>query len=91
VTVILVAGVLLIGYLVRRYSIQFKTLGAAGTEKNIESEMTRLIAVGENSRIEFKSTLRVNLNTGKRDKAIELSWLKSVAAFMNSEGGDAFM
>ena len=46
-----------------------------------------MIAAGENSSQEFKSSLRTNLKTGKADKVIELAWLKSVAAFMNSEGG----
>ena len=46
-----------------------------------------MISAGETSTLELKSTLRINLKTGKPDKAIELAWLKSVAAFMNSEGG----
>jgi len=46
-----------------------------------------MISAGESSSLEFKSTLRTNLKTGKSDKAIELAWLKSVVAFLNSEGG----
>lgn len=56
--------------------------GGAGAD-----DLRALIASGENSRLEFKSTLRTNLRTGQADKAIELAWLKSVAAFLNSSGG----
>lgn len=41
----------------------------------------------ESSKLEFKSTCRVNLHTLKRDDQIEMAVVKTVAAFMNSEGG----
>lgn len=37
--------------------------------------------------MEFKSTLRANLHTGQRDDKIELAALKTVAAFLNANGG----
>jgi len=46
-----------------------------------------LINQGEGARIEFKSTVRTNLKTGKKGKEIELAWLKSLVAFLNSSGG----
>jgi len=46
-----------------------------------------LIAQGENSVLEFKETLQFNIRTGKKDKAISDSVLKTIAAFHNSEGG----
>ena len=46
-----------------------------------------LINKGESSRVEFKSTLRWNLKTDRSEKVIERAWLKSVAAFLNSDGG----
>ena len=45
---------------------------------------------GESAHQEFKSTIRINLHTGKPGKEIELAWLKGVAAFLNSEGGLLF-
>ncbi len=42
---------------------------------------------GEGVGIEFKSTIRTNLKTGKNGKEIELAWLKAVVAFLNSAGG----
>jgi ATP-dependent Lon protease len=46
-----------------------------------------LIATGEGGRVEFKQTARVNLATKQSDKIIELMVIKSVAAFMNGNGG----
>ena len=49
--------------------------------------MLRLIAEGESGVLEFKQTLRFNLKSGKNGKEIEHASLKSVAGFLNSEGG----
>ena len=46
-----------------------------------------LISSGENDRVEFKSTLRWNLKTRRAEKVIERSWLKSIVAFLNTDGG----
>ncbi|MAH07351.1 hypothetical protein CMI38_03825 [Candidatus Pacearchaeota archaeon] len=50
-------------------------------------EVIDLIKKGENEKIEFKSTLRTNLHTGEPDKRIEQTVLKTIAAFLNTEGG----
>ncbi len=52
-----------------------------------EEAIRRMIAAGESERLEFKSTLRWNLKAGRPGKEIELASLKTVAAFMNSDGG----
>ena len=46
-----------------------------------------LIEEGENDEVEFKSTLRNNLHTGKNDSRIEHASLKTIAAFLNTRGG----
>ena len=46
-----------------------------------------LIGSGESDRVEFKSTLRWNLKTDRAERVIENSWLKSIVAFLNSDGG----
>ncbi len=46
-----------------------------------------LVAGGESAGIEFKSTARTNLHTGARDDAIELAVAKTVAGFLNGQGG----
>ena len=52
-----------------------------------EARVTRAIAHGEGAKVEFKSSVRTNLTTGKTGKEIELAWLKAVVAFLNSQGG----
>lgn len=47
----------------------------------------RLLSAGESEKLEFKSTLRWNLIADKPDKAIENSALKTIVAFLNTEGG----
>ncbi len=46
-----------------------------------------LIRNGEGDKMEFKSTLRTNLHTNQIDKKIEHSVLKTIVAYLNSDGG----
>jgi hypothetical protein len=74
--------------LVRRYSFQLKDLPQQQiVSTDFSDSIRRLINGGESSTLEFKSTIRKNLNSGKFGKEIEIAWLKSVTAFMNSDGG----
>lgn len=50
-------------------------------------DISELIAEGENTTIEFKSTLRRNLHTGENDVRMESSALKTIVGFLNSKGG----
>ena len=68
--------------------LSFKELASQFKEANKqEQELTMLIQIGETNKIEFKSTLRVDVKTGKPEKFIEHSVLKTLAAFLNSDGG----
>lgn len=50
---------------------------------------TELIKLGESRSVEFKSSLRWNLREEKKDPAIVThAVLKTIAAFLNTEGGD---
>ena len=46
-----------------------------------------IVGNGESSEVEFKSTLRVNQHTGNRDPRMELAVLKTIAGFLNTNGG----
>jgi hypothetical protein len=48
---------------------------------------SELVLQGEGGDIEFKSTLRISLHTGNSDPRIELAVLKTIAGFVNSNGG----
>ncbi|CAM2007411.1 DEAD/DEAH box helicase family protein [Acanthopleuribacter pedis] len=54
-------------------------------------EWRRQIKGHEGKKVEFKSTLRWNLREGRKDDVMIHSCLKSIAAFMNSEGGHLFI
>ena len=47
----------------------------------------RLIELGENEFVEFKSSMRYNFHTKKYGKEIEHAVLKTIAAFLNTSGG----
>ncbi|MBK5940121.1 hypothetical protein CCR96_12895 [Halochromatium roseum] len=85
---ILALGIGLALLVVRRYSHQLRDLPKLSIDPSqSDTELYDLIGRGESAHLEFKSTMRLNLRSGKNDKAIELAWLKGVAAFLNSEGG----
>ncbi len=46
-----------------------------------------LISKGEGNDLEFKSTLRWDLKAGKTNQQVERACLKSISAFLNSNGG----
>lgn len=50
-------------------------------------DLKQIILNGESEALEFKSTLRTNLHTGNKDPRIELSALKTIAGFLNTNGG----
>jgi len=52
------------------------------------NDLKSRIANGETSKFEFKSSLRWNLKAKRDDKSIELSTLKTIVAFCNTQGGE---
>jgi hypothetical protein len=52
-----------------------------------QNRIQRLIATGESIAVEFKSTLRMNLRSQQKDPDIEHATLKTIAAFLNTDGG----
>jgi CheY-like chemotaxis protein len=68
-------------------NIKLKNQIAGGFQDFSENDLRQLGSTGESDRVEFKSTLRCNLHTGKADKKMENACLKTIAAFLNSDGG----
>lgn len=54
---------------------------------NDSDHVLELIRRGESKKLEFKSTLRMNLVTGNKDWSIEHAVLKTIVAYLNTEGG----
>ena len=56
-------------------------------EKITPEQLRALIASGESDQLEFKSSMRWNLKANKPGKEIETAWLKTIIAFLNTDGG----
>ncbi len=68
-------------------NLRLKQQNKGGFQVLSERDIHNLVIMGETDTVEFKSTLRVNLHTGKTDKKMENACLKTVAAFLNTNGG----
>lgn len=78
-----------IGRLMRKFFATNRVSG--GKLKSIGDDSTNIIKLGENNTVEFKLTLRMNLHTGEKDKKIEHAIIKTICAFLNTEGGILFV
>ena len=68
----------------------YTTLATGKVEKELvetEFDLSSILVNGESEAVEFKSTLRTNLHTGNKDPRMELSVLKTIAGFLNTNGG----
>ena len=57
-------------------------------QEAVNEELEELIISGESESLEFKSTLRYDLQTKEVNKKLEYVIAKTIAAFLNSRGGD---
>ncbi|MGH4015478.1 MAG: GmrSD restriction endonuclease domain-containing protein [Pseudonocardiaceae bacterium] len=62
-------------------------VGARYDVEVVRNGIQSVITAGESKVVEFKSTGRKNLLTGQRDVVVEWSVIKSIAGFMNANGG----
>ena len=89
---IITTGFLISYLLYRKFSRRAEQKEWWQIDKNKPSDsILDKIGQGESAHVEFKSTMRMNLKAGKPGKEIELAWLKTVAAFLNSDGGILFI
>lgn len=70
-----------------RRRCQGADIDVAEVENERNCSTAELIETGESETVEYKQTARYNPDTGKVDKKLEHSVLKSVAGFMNAGGG----
>ncbi|NDV19353.1 hypothetical protein GO013_07975 [Pseudodesulfovibrio sp. JC047] len=82
---ILIAALML--FILHRNRSRIEALGLRREAAVTEADVLDLVASGESGRLEFKQTLRFNLKSGKNGREIEHASLKTVSAFMNSDGG----
>jgi type I restriction enzyme R subunit len=59
-----------------------------GEELSPADHVQALIPQGESKTLEFKQTFSLDIKKGSKEKYIEKAALKTIVAFLNSEGGD---
>lgn len=52
-----------------------------------EKDISEIVKTGEHEKVEFKTSLRWDMKRGQVNKELERTIMKTVAAFLNSEGG----
>ena len=61
------------------------------SDDNVETDLIDMIMEGENSQVEFKTTLRYDMRENRINKTLEQVVLKTIAAFSNGQGGTLIM
>ena len=74
-------------FLVKLIGRNRKFFGSGDLLERSSQEILLLIKKGESEKLEFKSSLRTNLYTGVVDRNIEHGVLKTIVAYLNSNGG----
>lgn len=59
----------------------------SGNVNSDNSQLKELLKMGEGKNLEFKASFRWDLNKGAANKDIEYTIVRSISAFMNTEGG----
>ena len=81
-------AILLANIIVKKYAHQLKDVPKTSIlDQDFSNEIYHLLRLGESETLEFKSTMRKNLKSGKMGKEIEIAWLKGLVGFMNTYGG----
>jgi len=67
----------------------YQTLIAGSADEDLleDFDLDQIVLSGESMDAEFKSTLRTNLHTGSKDPRMELAVLRTLAGFLNTNGG----
>jgi hypothetical protein len=61
------------------------------SEEEVDVDILEMIKAGENSEVEFKTTLRYDMRANTVNKKLEEVILKTIAAFSNASGGSLVM
>ncbi len=75
----------------RQHANQLEQQVSGGFPNLTQTDLETLAATGEGVTVEFKSTLRKNLHSKKIDKRMESACLKTIAAYLNTNGGCLFI
>lgn len=88
IAILIILALTMANILVKKYAHQLKDVPKTSIlSQDFTNEIYNLLHLGESETLEFKSTMRKNLKTGKNGKEIEIAWLKGLVGFMNTHGG----
>ena len=88
IALLILLAVIMTNILVKKYAHQLKDVPKTRiSSHDFANEIYQLLRLGESETLEFKSTMRKNLKSGKNGKEIEIAWLKGLVGFMNTHGG----
>ncbi|MCU7836895.1 MAG: putative DNA binding domain-containing protein [gamma proteobacterium symbiont of Taylorina sp.] len=88
ILILIFIAVIMAKFLVKKYAHQLKDVPKTSIANgDFSNEIYHLLREGESETLEFKSTMRKNLKSGKNGKEIEIAWLKGLVGFMNTNGG----
>jgi predicted HTH transcriptional regulator len=73
------------------YFIELKNKQTLEAIKEDKKNEILKIKNGENNLVEFKSTLRWDINKGQINKTMEFMVIKAISAFLNSQGGTLYI
>jgi len=65
----------------------YQLLSGDQAQATAQVNVSQLVETGESDEIEFKSTLRINLHTSEKDPRMEFAVLRTIAGFLNRDGG----
>ncbi|MCP3941746.1 MAG: transporter substrate-binding domain-containing protein [Desulfobacteraceae bacterium] len=88
--VVLLSGCIGFAFYIYRLKSRIRRIKSGNKSFN-RDEWQKIIDQGENDWVEFKSSLRWNIQTEKPDKRIEEVIIKTLSAFMNARGGTLFI
>lgn len=71
----------------RKLPLLIPVIHKVQVENLAELAITELVKHDENEQLEFKSSLQCNTDDGRKNDAVVMSSIKTIAAFLNSVGG----
>jgi hypothetical protein len=77
----------LMAQLIEKGFHQIGALEPSPAAADSDLDIQAVVAGGEGDDVEFKSTLRTNLHTGKKDARMGRAVVKTIAGFLNQKGG----
>jgi hypothetical protein len=88
---VIIGGSILLVVIIFAVFLLLRRKNRARERERKENEWQRLLAPGESDKVEFKSSMRYDYRQEKVNKTLEYVIAKTIAAFLNTDGGILFI